>query len=163
VQIFLPRYIGEAASDTQPKTATHLKSVGDETILIVEDDDDVRLFSVEVLRELGYRVLEAEDGPTAIEFIRNDRAIDLLFTDVVLPGGVNGAALAAEALVIRPDLAVLYTSGYDRNAICQHGRLAAGVELIAKPFSYDALTSRVREMLDARAAAKPGVVAAAPV
>jgi signal transduction histidine kinase len=163
VEIFLPRFIGEASAEAQSNGWTPVKSVGNETILIVEDDDDVRLFSVEILRELGYRVLEAEDGPTAIGLIRNDESIDLLFTDVVLPGGLNGAALAAEALAIRPTLAVLYTSGYDRNAISNHGRLAAGVELITKPFSYDALTSRVRQILDARTSEKSdsGIVAPA--
>jgi signal transduction histidine kinase len=157
VKIFLPRYIGEAVLESQAKIISPVKSVGNETILVVEDDDDVRLFSVEVLRELGYRVLEAEDGPKAIGLIRDDKDIDLLFTDVVLPGGLNGAALAAEALAMRPTLAVLYTSGYDRNAISHHGRLAAGVELITKPFSYDTLTTRVREMLDMQATERAAV------
>jgi signal transduction histidine kinase len=149
-KIYLPRYVGVAVQTAPLEVPRSVEDKGNETILVVEDDDDVRAFSVELLTELGYRVLEAEDGPTALRLLQTESSIDLLFTDVVLPGGMNGASLAAQALAMRPSLSVLFTSGYDRNAISHHGRLEAGVELITKPFSYATLTARVREMLDGR-------------
>ena len=150
VKIYLPRYYGsvdeaEAAAEQPAPEGTR-----GETVLVCEDDADVRGYSVEVLRELGYRVLEAEDGPAALRIVeRPDERIDLLFTDVVLPGGMTGAVLAEAARRARPDLKVLFTTGYARNAIVHHGRLDAGVELITKPFSYADLAARVRDLLDA--------------
>ena len=121
----------------------------EETILVCEDDDDVRAYTVEVLRELGYRVLEAHDGPSALRLLeRQEGKVDLLFTDVVLPGGMTGAVVAQEARALRPELKVLFTTGYARNAIVHHGRLDPGVELITKPFAYADLAARVRDMLD---------------
>ena len=123
-----------------------------ETVLVCEDDDEVRAYSVEVLRELGYRVLEAHDGPSALRLLeRQDPPVDLLFSDVVLPGGMTGADLAAKARALRPDLKVLFTTGYARDAIVHHGRLDFGVELITKPFAYAELAARVRDLLDAGA------------
>jgi CheY-like chemotaxis protein len=102
-----------------------------------------------MLQELGYRVLEAPDGPAALRiFEQQADQVDLLFTDVVLPQGMTGAVLAERARAIRPDLKVLFTTGYARNAIVHHGRLDAGVELITKPFAYVDLAARVREILD---------------
>jgi PAS domain S-box-containing protein len=151
VKIYLPRLLGshdevEEAQDTLVPEGTR-----EETILVCEDDDDVRAYSVEVLRELGYRVLEAHDGRAALHLIeRQEERIDLLFTDVVLPGGMTGAVLAEEARKVRPELKVLFTTGYARNAIVHHGRLDPGVELITKPFSFADLAARVRDLLDAR-------------
>jgi CheY-like chemotaxis protein len=106
-----------------------------------------------VLRELGYGVLEAADAAAAERILqRTDERIDLLFTDVVLPGGVTGAVLAERARQARPGLTVLFTTGYARDAIVHHGRLDPGVELITKPFSYTDLAARVRDLLDAPAA-----------
>jgi CheY-like chemotaxis protein len=101
-----------------------------------------------VLRELGYQVLEAADGASALRLLERSDRIDLLFTDVVLPGGMTGAVLANRARQVRPGLRVLYTTGYARNAIVHHGRLDPGVELIVKPFAYAELASRVRDLLD---------------
>ena len=121
----------------------------DETVLVCEDDDDVRAYTVEVLRELGYRVLEAHDGASALRLLeRQEGRVDLLFTDVVLPGGMTGAIVAQEARKLRPDLRILFTTGYARNAIVHHGRLDPGVELLTKPFAYADLAARVRDMLD---------------
>jgi CheY-like chemotaxis protein len=124
------------------------ESASDETILVLEDDDDVRTYSVETLRELGYRVIEAHDGPSALRLLERQLRVDLLFTDVVLPGGITGAQVAAQARALRPGLKVLFTTGYARNAIVHHGRLDKGVQLITKPFSFPDLAAKVRDVLD---------------
>jgi CheY-like chemotaxis protein len=121
-----------------------------ETILVVEDDEDVRANSVESLRELGYRVLQAPDGAAALRLLEQEPAVRLLFTDVGLPGGMNGRQLADEARRRRPGLRVLFTTGYARNAIVHHGRLDPGVELIVKPYTYAALAAKIRAVLEAR-------------
>jgi PAS domain S-box-containing protein len=152
VKIYLPRLLGGAAEEEEVAEQIVPEGTRDETILVCEDDDDVRAYSVEVLRELGYRVLEAHDGPAALRLLeRQEGRVDLLFTDVVLPSGMTGAVLAEEARAVRPDLKILFTTGYARNAIVHHGRLDAGVELITKPFSYSDLAARIRDILDARA------------
>lgn len=120
----------------------------EEFILVVEDEDGVRIQSVEALRELGYRVSEACDGPSALEMLERETRVDLLFTDVVLPGGMTGAQLAARACELHPALKVLFTTGYARNAIFHHGRLDKGVHLITKPFSFTDLAAKVRDVLD---------------
>lgn len=151
VKIYLPRLMGEGHEETA--TAADLVPDGSssETILVTEDDDDVRMYSVDALRELGYRVLEAHDAASALRLLeRQEGRVDLLFTDVVLAGGVNGQELAARARALRPGLKVLFTTGYARNAIVHHGRLDPGVELITKPFTYADLAVRVREVLDGR-------------
>jgi CheY-like chemotaxis protein len=104
------------------------------------------------LRELGYRVLEASKGIAALEILQTHPEIDLLFTDVGLPGGMNGRQLASAARNLNRKLKVLFTTGYTRNAIVHEGRLDPGVQLITKPFTYAALSGKVRDMLDARAA-----------
>jgi CheY-like chemotaxis protein len=119
------------------------------TILVVEDDDDVRAYTVELIRELGYRVLEAHDGPAALRLLeREEQAVDLLFTDVVMPG-MSGRELADLARGVQPDLKVVYTSGYTRNAIVHGGRLDSGVEIIAKPFTYQSVAEKLADVLDA--------------
>jgi CheY-like chemotaxis protein len=100
-----------------------------------------------VLGELGYHVLEASDATSAMIILQSSARVDLLFTDVVLPGK-SGRVLADEARKHRPQLRVLYTTGYSRNAIVHHGRLDPGVHLISKPFTYDELARRVRDLLD---------------
>ncbi|WP_206185527.1 ATP-binding protein [Sphingosinicella sp. CPCC 101087] len=149
VRIYLPRLDGGQAPDEEVVPAQAPEGTREETILVCEDDDDVRTFSVEVLRELGYRVLEAHDGPSALRLLdRQEGKVDLLFTDVVLPSGMTGAVLAERARALRPDLKVLFTTGYARNAIVHQGRLDAGVELITKPFSVPDLAARIRDLLD---------------
>ena len=100
-----------------------------------------------VLKELGYRVLEASEAEAALAILRGPARIDLLFTDVVLPGK-SGRVLADLAVVLRPGLKVLFTTGYSRNAIVHHGRLDAGVQLITKPFTFEQLAARIRDVLD---------------
>ncbi|MGA0600260.1 PAS domain-containing protein [Caulobacter sp. KR2-114] len=149
VKIYLPRLVGAEAVADEVQAPLAPEGTRDETILVCEDDDDVRAYSVEMLRELGYRVLEAHDGPSALRLLqRQEGRVDLLFTDVVLPGGMTGAVLAREARALRPDVKVLFTTGYARNAIVHHGRLDPGVELLTKPFAYADLAARVRDLLD---------------
>jgi PAS domain S-box-containing protein len=147
VRVYLPRLSGVAA-DSDPDEESTLPEGNAETILVLEDDDDVRTYSVDILRELGYRVLEAHDGPSALRLLERQARVDLLFSDVVLPGGMTGAEVAARAREIRPTLKVLFTTGYARNAIIHHGRLDKGVELITKPFTYADLAAKVRDVID---------------
>jgi PAS domain S-box-containing protein len=148
VKIYLPR-IAIDVSDTHETTGRHsVNARGSETILLVEDEDDVRAHSHEILAELGYNVLEASHGHAALKLLDTHPEIDLLFTDVGLPHGMNGRQLADEAMRRRPTLKVLFTSGYARNAIVHDGRLDPGVHLITKPFSYGGLAEKLRSILD---------------
>jgi two-component system NtrC family sensor kinase len=122
---------------------------GSETILLVEDDEEVRKFSVEVLREHGYTIHAAADAASALALLESESSISMLFTDVVLPGGMNGRQLADEARRRRPELKVLYATGYTRNAIIHQGRLDAEVELLTKPFTAEALARKIRQILSA--------------
>ena len=115
---------------------------------MVEDEADVRSFTVEMLRELGYRVIEAPDGPSGLRLLDAHREINLLFTDVGLPGGMNGRQLADEAQRRKAGLKVLFTSGYARNAIVHHGRLDPGVELILNLSPMQAWLRRFAASLD---------------
>lgn len=148
VKIYLPR-LNSAQTPDPLSGSPEPESVhgGSETILVVEDHDELRAFSGAVLSDLGYRVLSASSGSEAINLVRSER-IDLLFTDVVLPEGMNGRHVAEAALTVQPGLKVLFTTGYTANAIVHNGRLDAGVQLISKPFSASALGVRVRKLLD---------------
>jgi CheY-like chemotaxis protein len=148
VKIYLPRLKDAVRVEAPDEALSAPEAAEEETILVLEDDDDVRAYSVEILRELGYRVIEAHDGPSALRLLERQFRLDLLFTDVVLPGGMTGAQVAAKAREAKPDLKVLFTTGYARNAIVHHGRLDRGVQLITKPFSMSDLATRVRDVLD---------------
>ncbi|CAN5146050.1 hypothetical protein BH10PSE13_BH10PSE13_07290 [soil metagenome] len=152
VKMYLPRFTGGGASEDEAVTGdAGGRGRSGETILIVEDDEEVRAYTVEIVRELGYQVHEAHDGASALRLIeRPDIAIDLLFTDVVMPG-MSGKELAETARELRPSLKILYTSGYTRHAIVHGGRLDAGVSLLSKPFTFQAVADRIRELLDAGA------------
>lgn len=121
---------------------------GNEHILVVEDDMLVREHLVAQLRNLGYRVTDASSGPEAYEIIKRIDDIDLLFTDVIMPGGMNGRQLADAAVKLRPGLKVLFTSGYTGNAIIHHGRLDAGVNLLSKPYRRQEMALKVRKALE---------------
>jgi PAS domain S-box-containing protein len=151
VKIYLPRLLQEIdRSDEEQQAADAVEGPGHETILVVEDDRDVRAYLVELLRDLNYRVLSAHDAVAALGMIETgDIRIDLLLTDVVLPG-MNGRQLAEQAKSRRPDLKVLFTTGYSRNAIVHQGRLDPGVAMIQKPITQDALAARIRDLLDAK-------------
>ena len=122
--------------------------MGKETILVVEDDSDVRAFVVAALGIIGYTVLEAEDGPAALGLLDDRHHIDLLLTDVVMPNGMSGRDVANEVLKRDPRIKVLYTSGYTDNAVVHHGRLDQDVELLGKPYTRETLARTVRRILD---------------
>ena len=148
VKLYLPRYHSDKNEvDDHPATVS-IPRGREETILVAEDDPEVRSFTVETLRELGYNVVAAVDGHAALRMLDAHREIALLFTDVGLPGGMNGRELADEAQRRKSALKVLFTSGYARNAIVHHGHLDPGVELIVKPFTFTALATKVRRILD---------------
>jgi CheY-like chemotaxis protein len=121
---------------------------GTETILLVEDDEQVRRFALSQLKSLGYNVLQAHNGVEAMELIEGNERIDLLFTDVVMPG-MSGRQLADSARRRRPGLKVLFTSGYNEEAIVHHGRVDHGVQLLPKPYRRRELAKRIRSIFDA--------------
>jgi PAS domain S-box-containing protein len=149
VKLYFPRHrSGEAHSEAQPELGSAPRAKEGETILIVEDDSDVRSSTTKLVRDLGYRVLNAEDGGAALRLLDAHPNVQLLFTDVGLPRGMNGRQLADEAMRRQPRLKVLFTTGYARNAIVHHGRLDPGVEVVLKPFSYNELAIKIRRLLD---------------
>jgi two-component system NtrC family sensor kinase len=156
IKLYFPRS-GEVESalipDDAAKSAAPATGQPTETILLVEDDEEVSRFAAEVLREAGYRVVTARDAAHGLSVLERRPEITLLFTDVVLPGGTNGRQLVDEARRRYPHLKVLYATGYTRNAIIHQGRLDADVELLTKPFTHDALVRKVRQVLDAGGAA----------
>ncbi len=147
-KIYLPRSTQPADTDDGGRSASPDARGRGETILVVEDEPNVRSLTIRMLERLGYRVLAAEDGPSALRVMDQNPDLALLFTDIVLPGGMNGAQLARAARQARPDLRVLYTSGYTDNAVIHHGRLDPGVDLLEKPFTRSALAQRVHEALN---------------
>jgi len=148
VKIYLPRYAGQEAVSIPSQSVAHPgASLQGETILVVEDDERVRSISSESLRELGYTVIEAASAKEAIRTIENGFVPDLLFTDVVMPD-MTGAELANELSKRHPDLKVLFTTGYTRNAIVHNGMLDAGKHLLSKPFAIEDLAVKVRNLLD---------------
>lgn len=147
VKLYLPRQVGTATSVTRP-IAEAAPSGGRETILVVEDDENVRNFATEALRELGYDVLPAPHGPAALAILQQHPNTALLFTDVVMPG-MTGRQLADEAIRRRPNLKVLYTTGYTRNAIIHNGMVDPGTNYLQKPYSLTELARKIRGVLDA--------------
>jgi CheY-like chemotaxis protein len=141
-------YLSRASGLVQP-LAERPSEGGDEAILIVEDDALVRRYVVTQVQSLGYRTLDAGDATEALTIIDSGGKIDLLFTDVMMPGSINGRQLAVEALNRRPSLKVLYTSGYEKNAMVQDGRLDSGVLLLAKPYRKVELAEMIRTALRA--------------
>jgi CheY-like chemotaxis protein len=154
VKLYLPRS-ADRASDIAPEGAAPVIG-GSETILVVEDDDLVRDHVVAQLRGLGYATWSAGSGGDALALVEAGIPFDLLFTDVALPGGMNGRRLAEEVTRRRPSVKVLYSSGFTENAIVHHGRLDAGVALLAKPYRRADLARKIREMLDRRPGSSAG-------
>ncbi|MBQ2262877.1 MAG: PAS domain-containing protein [Loktanella sp.] len=147
LKLYFPRAL---AVDDQVVQAPVVKQVprGQETILVVEDDDLVREHVVAQIKSLGYRVLQASNGVKALELINGNAEIGMLFTDVVMPGGMGGRDLANAAQLLRPDLKVLFTSGYAQNSMVHNGKLDKGVDLLSKPYKRDQLANKIRHSLD---------------
>jgi CheY-like chemotaxis protein len=148
VKLYLPRYRGEAeADDDSPRLTPAHRAEEGETVLVIEDDPVVRGLILEVLGELGYRALEAADGPAGLQILQSPERIDLLVTDIGLPG-LNGRQIADAARVDRPDLQVLFMTGYAENAALANGFLEPGMEMVTKPFAMEALATRIRAMIE---------------
>ncbi|MEH3105713.1 MAG: type II toxin-antitoxin system ParD family antitoxin [Sphingomonas fennica] len=145
IRLYLPRAM--AAEDVEVAVDTGPVAGGSETVLVVEDDEGVRATVVEMLSDLGYRVLKAVDAQSALNVVESGIPIDLLFTDVVMPGALKSPEMARRARERLPSLAVLFTSGYTENSIVHGGRLDAGVELLSKPYTREALARKVRHVL----------------
>ena len=146
--LYLPRHTGEVEDDAA-KEARHAAFDGHgETVLVVDDEQVIRMLITDVLEEAGYSVLEAADGAAGLKALQSNARIDLLVTDVGLPGGMNGRQLADAGRVLRPDLKVLFITGYAENAVIGHGHLETGMQVITKPFAVEALGEKVRLMID---------------
>jgi two-component system NtrC family sensor kinase len=133
------------AAPAMPPSSEH-----HESILLVEDDEDVSRFVIDALTDIGYRVQHAANAAAALELLETMPDVQLLLTDVILPGGMNGRELATEVHKRRPKLPVLFATGYTRNAIIHDGRLDSDVDLLTKPFTTEALARKVRQVIEGR-------------
>ena len=151
VCLYLPRHQGDAeAAEIVAGVAQSPRAQQEGTVLVVDDEPTVRMLTTDVLAELGYTALQAADGGTALEVLRSKAPIDLLVTDVGLPGGMNGRQVADAARALRPGLKVLFITGYAETAVLSHGHLEPGMHILTKPFAMEALAARVRELTDAQ-------------
>jgi PAS domain S-box-containing protein len=147
--LYLPRYAGAEAEtkEGQPEKSQDYAGQG-ETVLVVDDEAAIRGLIVDVLNEAGYRAIEAEDGVSGLKILQSAARIDLLITDVGLPGGMNGRQVADAGRALRPDLKVLFITGYAENAVVGNGHLDPGMQIVTKPFAIQPLGNKIREMLD---------------
>ena len=148
VKVYLPRS-SRPAIEPPPRMRAPIKG-GTETVLVVEDDPKVQSTAIDTLTGLGYHVLKADDAQQALTVLRSGVNVDLLFSDVVMPGPLRSPEMAAQAVILLPRMKVLFTSGYTQNAIVHGGRLDPGVELLSKPYSRDQLAHKIRQMLDGK-------------
>jgi len=148
VQLYLPQAKSNNEALMQEYASNHAPRAEGETVLLVEDDEGVRELAATFLQDLGYAVLEAINGKQALAILEEGRSIDLLFTDLVMPGGMNGLELSREALRRRPAMKVLYTSGYMENVLAHDGQFDVGIQLITKPYTKEALAKRIRLVLE---------------
>ncbi|MDP9012368.1 MAG: ATP-binding protein [Pseudomonadota bacterium] len=148
VCLYLPRLIANRERiDSPAKVATMARAAPGQTVLIVDDEETLRMLVVEVLTDLGYTCLEAGDGASGLEFLRLDTRIDLLISDVGLPGGMNGLQLADAACMLRPGLKVLFITGYAANAVVNPEHFETGMQIMTKPFPMEALGTKIRDMI----------------
>jgi len=149
VCLYLPRHLGAAdvsvAAMTEPVLTPQARE--GESVLIIDDEPTVRMLVVEILEGLGYSAIEAVDGATGLKVLESDARVDLLITDVGLPGGMNGRQVADAARQRRPDLKILFITGYAENAVLSHGHLDPGMHVLTKPFSMNAMKRRITELL----------------
>lgn len=147
--LYLPRYYGKAEGEVAlPDLADAPRAEQGETVLIVDDEPSIRMLVTEVLEDLGYTAIEAADGSAGLNVLQSDVRIDLLVTDVGLPGGMNGRQMADAARVRRPDLKVLFITGYAENAAIGNGHLEPGMQVLTKPFVMETLASRIRSLIE---------------
>lgn len=152
VCIYLPRQDGEAESDQiNISIVSYERSKQSAKVLIVDDEPTVRMLVVDIVEEMGYIAIEAEDSVSGLKILQSAEKIDLLITDVGLPGGMNGRQMADAARVTRTNLSVLFITGYAENAVVGHGHLDPGMEILTKPFSMETLAVRIRSLIEARA------------
>ena len=148
VCLYLPRHHVQAEDETSsPKPSEAARAESGETVLVVDDEPTIRMLVTEVLEELGYAAIEAADGTSGLRVLQTDARIDLLVTDVGLPGGMNGRQMTDAARTTRPDLKVLFITGYAENAVLSHGHLEPGMHVMTKPFAMEALANRIRELI----------------
>jgi PAS domain S-box-containing protein len=153
VRIYLPRYQGEVGQEVpQAKLAEAPRAESGETVLIVDDEPTVRMLVTDVLAELGYAAIEAADSQSGLKVLQSDVRIDLLISDVGLPGGLNGRQMADAARQRRPDLRVLFITGYAENATLGDGYLESGMHVLTKPFAMDVLGRRIKSIITAKPA-----------
>jgi len=146
--LYLPRFAGPLEA-TEPLPEELAPGAGQgQTVLVVDDEESIRMLITDVLEEAGYRVLAAADGPSGLNILQSEVRIELLITDVGLPGGVNGRQLADVARTSRPKLKVLFVTGYAENAVVGNGHLEAGMAVITKPFAMATLAARVQEIIE---------------
>jgi len=150
IMVYLPRAAAAERAAEEPGASPRAALSGHETILVVEDSDAVRRVAVNILRGLGYQVEEAEDGPSALKVLERPGHIDLLFTDLIMPNGIDGQELLRRARALRPGLKALFTSGYSEQFIRGRGPTEAGVALLSKPYRTKQLAEAVRNALEAR-------------
>jgi len=148
VCIYLPRHHGDV-TDTEgmPDLAGAPRAGWGETVLVIDDEPSIRMLVTEVLEDLGYAAIEAADGPSGLRVLQSDARIDLLVTDVGLPGGMNGRQVADAARVTRPGIKVLFITGYAENAAVGNGYLDAGMQVLTKPFLMEVLASRIKDLI----------------
>jgi signal transduction histidine kinase/CheY-like chemotaxis protein len=150
VCIYLPRSQGTEADDADvPKISELPHAKEGEAVLVIDDEPTVRMLVTEILEDFGYTAIEANDGAAGLKILRSNVRLDLLITDVGLPGGMNGRQVADAALAFRPGLKVLFITGYAENAVLKHGHLAAGMHVLTKPFSVEELARRIKELVSA--------------
>jgi CheY-like chemotaxis protein len=148
VRLYLPRHYGVESEDEAPVPRSEMpRAEAGETVLVVDDEPTVRMLVTEVLHELGYTPIEAADGPAGLKVLQSNVRIDLLVTDVGLPGGINGRQMADAARLTRPDLKVLFITGYAENAAIGNGHLEPGMHVLTKPFSMEVLASRIKTVI----------------
>ncbi|WP_375382669.1 PAS domain-containing protein [uncultured Sphingomonas sp.] len=145
--LYLPRHVGDVEEDERPPEAVNDDGTG-RTVLVIDDEATVRMLIVEVLEEAGYTALEADDGPSGLKLLHSAARIDLLITDVGLPGGMNGRQVADAARETRPDLKILFVTGYAENAAVGNGHLDVGMEVVTKPFVMTELGNKIAAMLE---------------
>ena len=149
--LYLPRHYGPGHEmETLPEAVEASRAADGETVLVVDDEPSIRMLIADVLTDLGYAVLEVGDGASGLKVLRSETPVDLLITDVMLPGGLNGRQLADAARTTRPGLPVLFITGYAENAVVGNGQLEPGMQVVTKPFTLDALVRRMKDLLAQR-------------